>query len=99
VSKEDLKVKVADFGISGVADSFNPDFDMGTLKYMAPEVLSRKERINTPGVDIWACGVILYYLLFGQLPFTGLSNSNITQAIIKGSFIFPPRPTVNPTAK
>jgi len=36
VNKNDLRVKVADFGISGVADSFNPDFDIGTLKYMAP---------------------------------------------------------------
>lgn len=36
VNQQDLKVKVADFGISGVADSFNPDFDIGTLKYMAP---------------------------------------------------------------
>jgi hypothetical protein len=29
-------VKVADFGISGVADMFNPDLDIGTLRYMAP---------------------------------------------------------------
>ncbi len=35
-------IKIADFGISGVADQFNPDFDSGTLKYMAPEVLTAK---------------------------------------------------------
>jgi hypothetical protein len=29
-------VKVADFGISGVADAFNPEIDIGTLRYMAP---------------------------------------------------------------
>ena len=40
-NREQLKIKVADFGISGVADSFNPDIDIGTLKYMAPEVLNR----------------------------------------------------------
>jgi serine/threonine protein kinase len=40
--KEALRVKVADFGISGVADTFNPDLDIGTLRYMAPEVLSKK---------------------------------------------------------
>ena len=35
-NKELLKVKVADFGISGVADTLNPDVDVGTLRYMAP---------------------------------------------------------------
>jgi serine/threonine protein kinase len=35
-SREDMFIKIADFGISGVADQFNPDFDAGTLKYMAP---------------------------------------------------------------
>ena len=41
-NKEKLRVKVADFGISGVADAQNPDVDVGTLRYMAPEVLSKK---------------------------------------------------------
>lgn len=41
-NKQELIVKVADFGISGLADTFNPDVDVGTLRYMAPEVLSRK---------------------------------------------------------
>lgn len=41
---------------------------------MSPEILSGKEKINTPAVDVWACGVILYYLLFGVLPFTGGSS-------------------------
>jgi serine/threonine protein kinase len=48
---------------------------MGTLRYMAPEVLSKKEKINTAGVDVWACGVILYTLVYGKLPFTGNSNT------------------------
>ena len=41
-NKNDFIIKVADFGISGVADQFNPDVDTGTLKYMSPEVLSGK---------------------------------------------------------
>jgi hypothetical protein len=36
VNKEENRVKVADFGISGVADALNPDIDIGTLRYMAP---------------------------------------------------------------
>lgn len=68
-NKEELKVKVADFGISGVADTLNPDVDVGTLKYMAPEVLNRKEKSNTGSVDVWALGVMLYCMVCGRLPF------------------------------
>lgn len=94
-NKEELRVKIADFGISGVADSFNPDFDIGTLRYMAPEVLSKKEKINTAGVDVWACGVMLFCMLFGYLPFTGSSNSQTIQAIVSGEFDFPSKPLVS----
>jgi serine/threonine protein kinase len=85
---------VADFGISGVADTFNPDLDIGTLRYMAPEVLSKKEKINTAAVDVWACGVMLFCMIYGHLPFVGNNNSQTIQAIISGSFTFPAKPQV-----
>ena len=83
-NKKELKIKIADFGISGVADSFNEEINIGTLRYMAPEVLSRKEKINTSGVDVWACGVMLYAMLYGKLPFTAISNSDIISKIVSG---------------
>ena len=72
-----LTLKIADFGLSGVADHFNPDLDWGTLRYMSPEVLSHKTEINSPSVDIWACGVILYLLVTGKFPFDGGSSFSI----------------------
>lgn len=66
---------MADFGISGVADRFNPDADWGTIRYMAPEILSGKMKVNSPAVDVWACGIILYQLIIGNVPFDGLSSS------------------------
>jgi serine/threonine protein kinase len=64
-------VKVADFGIAGIADRANPNIDCGTLKYMAPEVLSGAEKENSPAADVWALGCIFYYLLEGRPPFVG----------------------------
>lgn len=83
-----MTIKLVDFGVSGIADKVNPNVDSGTLKYMSPEVLSGKEKSNTPAVDVWACGVILYYLLHGFLPFTGSSSNQVIQSIIAGKLVF-----------
>lgn len=72
---------MADFGISGVADRFNPEADWGTLRYMAPEVLSGKNKQNYAGVDVWACGIILFFMVTGSLPFNGSTTAEIMSNI------------------
>ena len=62
-------IKVADFGISGVTSFFNTNVKFGTLQYMPPEIISGKEKGFSPAADVWACGIILYILLFGFNPF------------------------------
>ncbi|XP_075245494.1 peripheral plasma membrane protein CASK-like isoform X3 [Convolutriloba macropyga] len=42
---------------------------IGTVHYMSPEVV-RNELYGRP-VDVWGCGVLLYVLLTGSLPFSG----------------------------
>ena len=87
--KDESVVKVSDFGISGVVNRFNAEVDWGTLRYMSPEVLSKRQKINTTAVDIWAMGVILYYMVCGEPPFCGHSSSKIKQKIIYESPHFP----------
>jgi len=38
--------------------------------------------------DIWSCGVILYYMLSGQAPFTGRSEREIMRKVIQGNVTF-----------
>jgi 5'-AMP-activated protein kinase catalytic alpha subunit len=62
-------IKIADFGLSNVA--YDGDFlrtSCGSPNYAAPEVISGNLYCG-PEVDIWSCGVILYALLCGTLPF------------------------------
>ena len=40
----------------------------GSLNYAAPEIVGHRTYEGT-AVDVWSCGVILYTLLAGALPF------------------------------
>lgn len=49
---------------------------------MPPEILAKKEKANACAGDIWACGIILFYMVEGHLPFSGNSSSQIINKII-----------------
>lgn len=94
-SKGSTAIKIADFGISGVADRLNPDVDTGTLKYMSPEVLSKREKGNSQTVDVWAMGCILYLMLVGKLPFEASTSQEIINLILKGHYRVPSKITIS----
>jgi serine/threonine protein kinase len=51
------------------------DLDTGSLGYMAPECFTSDKNFKVDGrIDVWACGVILYGMLHGCLPFKGGNN-------------------------
>jgi serine/threonine protein kinase/TPR repeat protein len=74
-------VKVADFGIARVdsSDLTASGAVLGTANYMSPEQLLGQPVDRR--TDLFACGVILYQLLTGDLPFTG-SPATVMQKIL-----------------
>lgn len=44
--------------------------NIGTFEYLAPEVLEGYNGYSEQ-VDVWAAGIVLYYMLVGKTPFKG----------------------------
>lgn len=67
----DSYVYLADFGIARLVEQGNELTQTGTIigtpEYMAPEMLDQPASQSS---DIYALGVVLYYMLAGHLPFT-----------------------------
>ncbi|KAK6785980.1 hypothetical protein RDI58_014505 [Solanum bulbocastanum] len=72
-------LKISDFGLSALVESKHQDgllhTTCGTPAYVAPEVINRRGYDGTKA-DIWSCGVVLYVLLAGYLPF---QDSNLME--------------------
>jgi serine/threonine protein kinase len=78
---EDLNVKIADFGLSNLLeDGKFLKTSCGSPNYAAPEVIAGRVYAG-PEVDIWSCGVILYVLLCGRLPFDDESIPKLFEKI------------------
>ena len=84
-----LNVKIADFGLSNMmTDGEFLRTSCGSPNYAAPEVISGKLYAG-PEVDVWSCGVILYALLCGTLPFDDEHVPTLFRKIKSGLFSVP----------
>lgn len=89
---ENGDLKVSDFGLSALAESKHQDgllhTTCGTPAYVAPEVIHRKG-YDGAKADIWSCGVVLFVLLAGYLPFQDPNLMEMYRKIGKAEFKFP----------
>ncbi|XP_012871589.1 PREDICTED: sperm motility kinase 2B-like [Dipodomys ordii] len=78
--------KLCDFGFSV---RFQPGQELegeyGTMAYWAPEMF-KQQHYQGPKVDIWGLGVLLYYMVMGNVPFTGRSWIVLRKQVLSGRF-------------
>ncbi|KIN01698.1 hypothetical protein OIDMADRAFT_196149 [Oidiodendron maius Zn] len=89
--EDNADLLIADFGLSRIMDE--EQFRVltttcGTPGYMAPEIF--KKTGHGKPVDMWAIGVITYFLLCGYTPFDRDSNLEEMQAILVADYSFTP---------
>jgi len=90
---ERADVKLTDFGLCAFADrQLGPDGLTGTAcgspAYVAPEILLKK-RYDPGKADVWSCGVVLFSLTAGYLPFNDGNLMGMYRKICSGRFRCP----------
>ena len=94
---EDSDLKVIDFGISKMFDTQSKFFKCGKVInnqpfYSAPETF---DGVFTDKSDIWSCGIIMYLMLCGYLPFKKRSASSLVEEITHSRIEFPTKEWAN----
>ncbi|XP_073016478.1 CBL-interacting serine/threonine-protein kinase 23 isoform X2 [Primulina eburnea] len=86
-------LKVSDFGLSALPQQVREDgllhTTCGTPNYVAPEVINDKG-YDGAKADLWSCGVILFVLMAGYLPFEESNLVTLYKKIFKADFSTPP---------
>ncbi|XP_051120706.1 CBL-interacting serine/threonine-protein kinase 3-like isoform X2 [Andrographis paniculata] len=86
-------LRVSDFGLSALSQQAENDGLLhtacGTPNYVAPEVLNDRG-YDGATADLWSCGVILFVLLAGYLPFDDNNVMNLYKKISMAQFTCPP---------
>ncbi|CAL5198639.1 unnamed protein product [Lathyrus oleraceus] len=83
-------LKVSDFGLSALTKQGDDllHTTCGTPNYVAPEVLSN-QGYDGAAADVWSCGVILYVLMAGYLPFEEADLPTLFRRISAAEFVCP----------
>jgi len=82
------EIKLIDFGCSKIFSKKhhkNLSGIIGTSAYCSPEVI---DDIYDERCDEWSCGVLMYLLLCGEIPFPGDTEEEMFSKIKKGKFSF-----------
>lgn len=89
LDEDNKMLKVIDFGLSNICSKHEVlKSSCGSPCYASPEMISGKAYRGS-SVDIWSCGVVLYCMLFGILPFDEDDLLVLYNKIKLGVYILP----------
>ena len=80
-------LKIIDFGLSSEYEEFLTT-PCGSPCYASPEMIKGK-KYNGLSIDLWACGVILFAMLCGYLPFDDKNNKELFKKIVECRIDYP----------
>ncbi len=90
-------VKIADWGMAAFAPpTLQLETSCGSPHYASPEIVNGHRYTGT-ATDIWSCGVILYALLTGRLPFDDKNVRTLLGKVKTGRYDMPAY--IDPVAK
>mmetsp|Transcript_13904 Transcript_13904/g.25615 ORF Transcript_13904/g.25615 Transcript_13904/m.25615 type:complete len:677 (+) Transcript_13904:96-2126(+) len=82
-------IKIVDFGLSNTyQENQLLNTACGSPCYAAPEMIAGKA-YHPPMVDIWSCGVILFALVCGYLPFEDQNHAKLYEKILSADYEVP----------
>ncbi|KAG1684003.1 Serine/threonine-protein kinase NIM1 [Nymphon striatum] len=83
-------VKLGDFGFSRYVSSLNDFLNTfcGSPPYAAPELFQDDSYVG-PFVDLWALGILLYFMITAQMPFKAQNVTQLKKTIINGDYTIP----------
>lgn len=89
-------IQVADLGLAKKLQPECPHTICGSPAFLAPEVIDPIAKHKEKGdkanycikVDLWSCGVMLYYMLSGHPPFSGATVFDLMCNICSGNYSF-----------
>lgn len=86
VSQTKFEIKLGDLGFAKhyAESKGRMNSVCGTPLFMAPQLIN--EKVYSNKADVWALGVITYYLLTGGYPFTGFSLKDLRRNLRAGKY-------------
>ncbi|PRQ72453.1 Protein kinase-like domain-containing protein, partial [Rhodotorula toruloides] len=87
---KEKNIKIADFGMAALErEGRLLETSCGSPHYASPEIVAG-ENYHGSSSDIWSCGIILYALLTGVLPFGHADIRTLLSLVKRGEYYMPP---------